>query len=290
MDKKINPTDVGERINDTKKEIAQLSEELERLIKSNAGLSNIESGQSHSENVNTNHSIQIKNEDNSKNVSNIHPTNKKLNDTGKKSVLPGPKIPAKPELVCNKKITTHSKEATREFMRQQREKREEEKKRTDSKNKIDQELKKQKLLELQQRSLALVQRNIQLKRERSKSRDRKGQVRIDKSNVGRSSGGNPLPKNSSNESIPHTKKSIEIRKPAKIQVKQILIPKNKYESKNECRGPRINNSHKVNTLEKRFSPCETRRNCSEKPSQNEKVAKLDPDLAARKIQTFYKGW
>ncbi|XP_045462422.1 centrosome-associated protein 350-like [Harmonia axyridis] len=293
MEKKIISTDVGERINDTKKEIAQLSEELERLIKSNAGLSNInfERGQSNEEAIIIK-SSQIKDDGTSNKVfhENVDEANKKLSAMGKTVIPPevySVKLKKKPELICNKKYMTHDKESTKEFMRQQREKREEQRKKIDSKNKIDLEVKKQKLLELQKKSMALVQRNIQLKRERSKSRERWEQIRIDKSSAP-SNSGISLAKKPSSDYLSSKKTTSDVlsKKPVKLQNRSIanIKKKNSFTNKNDQSS--VNSSPKLKPL---ISLSENKGTNAD-VLKNTNKSEANFNQAANKIQAFYRGY
>lgn len=163
--------DVSTRVKNTKKEIEQLKTELEKLINSGtqASINNLLS-----ENKPTLETSQFsENKTCDKIKSPIKTTERQI-----------PKNVTQHETKCpSKKTRNYDVNEARNYIKKQREKRAEQLRAqinvTD--NKLD--LKKQKLRDLQKKSLELVTKNVQLKRERSKSREKVTQIRIDKTNI-----------------------------------------------------------------------------------------------------------
>lgn len=172
--KKVDPNYVSQRVLQTKKEIEQLKLELEKLI--NRG---IDADKANSSTIIVSGDRNESKSKESKNVLSIplHASaQQNPNVTKKPSSTYIPKKDCRKEEisveVSPKKTRHYNVEEAREYMRKQKEKRMEKIKiqMQASQNVID--IRKEKLKELQKRSLELVQKNITLKRERSRSRER----------------------------------------------------------------------------------------------------------------------
>ncbi|KAL3275294.1 hypothetical protein HHI36_020061 [Cryptolaemus montrouzieri] len=293
MERKVknDSADVGKRINDTKREIAQLSEELDRLIHSNNSKEQHSNELIKSLKTQENQLKTLQGDNIALRTSNIDiASTKNLNSHGS---VKGMDI--KPESMC-KKNKTYDKEAAKEYIRQQREKREEYRKKMSSKTKIDLELKKQKLYELQQKSLALVQRNLELKRERSRSRENKQEIRIDRNNFIKS--GHSLDRKTSSNITVDRKPSTEtkssfskfFKSPDRKNVKGNKV---QVKSKGYMKDPTPQlgdqNTSKISSRGRSTLKNITFRS-QEFPSKSCELSYADQNLAATKIQACYKGY
>jgi regulator of replication initiation timing len=170
---------VSTRVKNTKKEIEQLKSELEKLINLGAQPTYTKSTSEAAQPEIIN-SVTVTVDANRR-----EPQIKKNVPEQPKKVAPvAPKKlePAAANTSPGKKTRNYNVAEARDYIKKQREKRAEQLKAqiNVADNQVD--LKKQKLKELHQKTLELVTKNVQLKRERSKSRDKVAPVRLDKAN------------------------------------------------------------------------------------------------------------
>lgn len=157
---------ISKKVQETKKEIEQLKIELEKLINSGINQSNVASNQNAQTFKGSTASRSL--------IANINESRSRF------CIRMITNSPKKRKNICNeakikkqspKKIRHYNPEEAREYIKKQREKRLEQKLQSkENQNLIDR--RKQKLRELHQKTLQLVHKNVQLKRERSKSRDK----------------------------------------------------------------------------------------------------------------------
>lgn len=174
--KKVDPNYVSQRVQQTKKEIEQLKLELQKLI--NRG---IETDRANTNTITvTEDKDENKSQPESKTVLSVpllSSVNQSSYNVRKPSSTFAPKKNSNKEEkdanVSPKKVRHYNVEETREYMKKQKEKRMEKSKlqMQASQNVVD--TRKEKLKELQKKSLELVQKNIHLRRDRSGSRDKK---------------------------------------------------------------------------------------------------------------------
>lgn len=189
--KKTELETVTDTINTAKKEIDGLKAELEKLI--NSGLSKTKQNNTlNKENIMQNHNQQ-------KPATGSRITFTNVFDVGESVILNKASKTARPsrrDLVPQitvtrsrsrsatetkqnksppkqspKKLRNYNPEEVREYMRKQNEKRLQQAKQLKQSQHVSDDLKKQKLKELQEKSLKLVSRNVEKKRQRSKSRE-----------------------------------------------------------------------------------------------------------------------
>ncbi|KAK9871491.1 hypothetical protein WA026_012863 [Henosepilachna vigintioctopunctata] len=298
---KNNSIEMGKRINETKREIAQLNEELETLINSNFNKHNsIDKDQK--TNLGKIGPIPpiVKRIDNSIKAPNMV-SNVNLKYSNRRNMTPinFSTNMDNIETLC-KRNKSYNKESAKAYMRQQREKREEERKKLSSKSKIDQEIRKQKLLELQQKSLALVHRNIKLSQERSKSRDNRQPIRIDKSvcsnkttkiqnkEAGNHDSNTPRVKNASRLRFQNDISKNNQIKPDTRKYNMQNVPEVKLKtSSNECV---IKDDSKQDQSHLEVQPSVSHKNITFCADNMDCLPYADKDLAATKIQAFYRGY
>ncbi|GJQ77157.1 hypothetical protein Trydic_g14835 [Trypoxylus dichotomus] len=173
--KKIDPNCVSQRVQQTKKEIEQLKLELQKLI--NRG---IDSDRANTNTITVSENKHENQSHESRNILSV-PIHSSAQQSSYVLKKPPPTFIPKKEYskeeknceVSPKKVKHYNVEEARLYMKKQKEMRMEKMKiqMQASQNVIDQ--RKEKLKELQKKSLDLVQKNVNLKRERSRSRERK---------------------------------------------------------------------------------------------------------------------
>lgn len=164
---------VSKRVQQTKEEIEELKLELQKLISNGLEVQTHLRNNDISENkINKFEHKSTSNIENNKNVSHRSRSQTRLDIIAQKPKPCSSKNVTKKETISPKKIRSYDPADAREYIRKQKEKR-----LAEQKIKKDEILtgedKKLRLKELHKKSIQLVTKNVQLKRERSQSRERK---------------------------------------------------------------------------------------------------------------------